>query len=295
MQHVMNSLDEALPPCPACGELKPFEERFFRQGFAILECHGCGLGKTAIDADFDPQSYYTKDYFDGTYSDGYFDYKSSESVLRIEFSKTLQKIKKKTGIVSGHLLEVGCAYGFFLEEAQKYFDVHGVEIAVDAVTACHERGLHSVHQGEADESTLTHLGSFDLVVMLDVIEHLAQPHEVLARLARRINPGGALILTTGDFQSVAARVMGPRWRLLTPPQHLWFFSPISIRKMAEKSGLEFIHLSHPAKLVPFSLILFQFLRMLRMRLPTLPPIFSRLGVPVNLFDAMFVVLRKPAS
>lgn len=289
----MNSLRDVLPPCPACGELKPYDQRFLKQGFVILQCRGCGLGKTAIDADFDPQSYYTADYFNGTYIDGYLDYRSSETVIRAEFSKTIEKIKRETGITGGRLLEVGCAYGFFLAEAQKDFDVHGIEIAADAVGSCHERGFISVQQGEADEATLNRLGSFELVVMLDVIEHLAKPDEVLSRLASHLNPGGALVLTTGDFHSVAARVMGARWRLLTPPQHLWFFTPTSIRELAEKNGFELSHLSHPAKLVPLSLILFQLLRMLGVRRSTIPAIFSRLGIPVNLFDAMFVVLRKP--
>jgi hypothetical protein len=51
------------------------------------------------------------------------------------------------------------------------------------------------------------------------------------------------------------------------------------------------HFDHPGKIVPLSLIVFQLKRMIGMR-GSQQPTASRIGVPVNLFDAMRVVLRK---
>ena len=79
---------------------------------------------------------------------------------------------------------------------------------------------------------------------------------------------------------------------MTPPQHLWFFTHESMRRLAGGLELEFEHLDHPWKIVPGSLILFQLRRMLGMR-PANMAYAGRLGIPVNLFDAMRVVLRKP--
>ena len=78
---------------------------------------------------------------------------------------------------------------------------------------------------------------------------------------------------------------------MTPPQHLWFFSRESIRRMAMPLGLEVEHLDHPWKTVPLSLIGFQLARMIGFQ-PRQVPAWGRLGLPVNLFDAMRVVLRK---
>jgi SAM-dependent methyltransferase len=289
----MDASHNASQRCPACGEHAPYTVRFRKQGFTISQCPQCKIGKTEISEDFDPHAYYTEDYFNGTYSDGYLDYRNSETVLRNEFRNTLQKIMNKTGIRSGRLFELGCAYGFFLSEAEPYFEVHGIEIAGDAVAACHSRGLLSVRQGVADDTVLTELGTFNLIVMLDVIEHLGRPDEVLQLLANHLAPGGALVLTTGDFGSLFSRLMGSRWRLLTPPQHLWFFTPASIKALAKNIGMEVKFLSHPSKIVPFSLIVFQIFRMLGLKQPKHLQGLSRLGVPVNLFDAMQVILTKP--
>ena len=80
---------------------------------------------------------------------------------------------------------------------------------------------------------------------------------------------------------------------MTPPQHLWFFTRESVRRMAGTLGLSVTHFDHPSKIVPLSLIAFQLRRMLGMsNSPT--AIASRIGVPVNLFDAMRIVLRKGA-
>jgi hypothetical protein len=79
---------------------------------------------------------------------------------------------------------------------------------------------------------------------------------------------------------------------MTPPQHLWFFSGESMRRMASLLGLEVEYSDHPWKIVPLSLITFQFARMLG-RKPARAPAASKVGLPVNLFDAMRVVLRKP--
>jgi SAM-dependent methyltransferase len=191
------------------------------------------------------------------------------------------------------LLDVGCAYGFFLQEAKPYFDVSGIELAEDAAAFGRRAGLNVV-SGIADEATLRRLGPMDVIVLLDVIEHLPDPRATLRLCADQLQPGGIMVLTTGDFASFYARLAGAHWRLMTPPQHLWFFTPDSIRKLASAAGLTTESLDHPWKLVPLSLIAFQLRRMLGLGSRASPPA-SRIGLPVNLFDAMRVVLRKPAQ
>jgi hypothetical protein len=78
---------------------------------------------------------------------------------------------------------------------------------------------------------------------------------------------------------------------MTPPQHLWFFTQDSIRKLCSGIGLAVEHVDHPWKVVPASLIVFQLRRMLGWHGSSVPAV-SRVGIPVNLYDAMRVVLRR---
>jgi SAM-dependent methyltransferase len=274
-------------PCSACGRKTSQALRFCVNGCAIWQCVSCGLGR-AETKDFDPNVYYTTDYFSGGHSDGYSDYRGAEPVLRREFAHSVDFVRRYHD--GGRVLDLGCAYGFFLKEAQRHFEVSGIELAEDAAEACRQAGLH-VLSGVADEANMARIGEVDVITMFDVIEHLPHPRETLALCYRYLKPGGIIVITTGDFASLAARWAGTKWRLMTPPQHLWFFTEESVRRMAAPLGLAMEHFDHPAKVVPLSLIMFQLRRMIRLRGPGVA-VASRVGIPVNLFDAMRVVLRK---
>jgi SAM-dependent methyltransferase len=279
----------AAPACPACGRMTPHRRLYAKNGCEILRCDSCGIGRTET-RDFDPSAYYTDDYFAGAHADGYADYRGAEPVLRREFAREVDFIRRH--VPSGRLLDVGCAYGFFLQEAKRHFAVAGIEIAAEAAAHARANGLN-VLTGVATPDMMARLGTFDVIVMLDVIEHVPDPHETIALCAQHLAPGGIMVLTTGDFGSPVARLTGASWRLMTPPQHLWFFTRESMARLAGRAGLVFEGFDHPWKIVPLSLIVFQLARMFGAR-PKAPKGASRIGVPVNLFDAMRVVLRRPA-
>lgn len=276
--------------CPACCCTTRHRFLYMKNGCDILRCEACGLGR-AVTSSFDPKGYYTGDYFSGKHSDGYADYLGAEKTLRREFAQTVQFIRRFHS--GGRLLDVGCAYGFFLQEARGFFDVAGIELAEDAAEHGRRCGL-DVRTGQADPEILDQLGAFDAIVLLDVIEHLRSPRDTASLLAQHLKPGGILVITTGDFGALSARLAGARWRLMTPPQHLWFFSQESMRRMMTSVGFEVEHLDHPWKRVPLSLIHFQLARMAGRHLMQVPA-WGGFGLPVNLFDAMRVVLRKPPS
>lgn len=275
-------------PCPACGRDTAHAFLYAKNRCDILRCSACGLGRAEARG-FDPAAYYTDDYFAGAHADGYADYRGAEPVLRREFAREVDFIRRR--VPSGRLLELGCAYGFFLQVARRHYEVAGIEIAAEAAAHCRRSGL-DVATGVADEETLARFGRQDAIVMLDVIEHVPDPHATLSLCARHLAPGGAIVLTTGDFGSISARLAGASWRLMTPPQHLWFFTAESMARLGGRLGLAVESLDHPWKIVPLSLIIFQLRRMVGSRAAA-PAGASRIGVPANLFDAMRVVLRKP--
>ncbi len=275
--------------CPACARATVHRKLYSKNTCDILQCVQCGLGRAECDC-FDAHSYYSEDYFSGARGDGYADYRGSEPVLRREFARTVQFIHRFRG--SGRLLEIGCAYGFFLEEARRFYDVTGIEVADAAVAFCRTRGL-SVIDGVVDDSVFARLGMFDVIVLLDVIEHLPDPGVTLTLCRHYLKPGGVIVITTGDFASFYARLAGRNWRLMTPPQHLWFFTPASMRRLAHTLGLRLELCDHPWKIVPLALIQFQLRRLLGARRGLSNTFANRVGLPVNLFDAMRCVLRNP--
>jgi SAM-dependent methyltransferase len=275
--------------CIACGTLRHPMMAMERWGYSVHRCPSCGLGSTRRPEHFDPASIYTADYFQGRRKDGYADYCGSENVLRREFRKSL-KVLFSAGCTGGRLFEIGAAYGFFLDEARSAFEVSGVEPCEDAAKACRSRGLE-VHSGTIEEGQLQSHGPLDALVMLDVIEHLQAPFSVLQMVHRNMKTGGHLLLTTGDWDSVLSRVMGSRWRLMTPPQHLFFFSAKTLRILLFRAGFDVIRLDRPTKTVPLELLLYQLWRIAGLR-PRAVPWLRDMCVPINLFDAVRVLAIK---
>lgn len=260
---------------------------FHEGGYSILRCTICGLGSTSVDESFDPaQVYSSSSYFQGGHADGYADYIGSEEILRSEFRETLKALRL-AGRTSGRLIEIGCAYGFFLSEAQRTFDVSGIEACPAAAAFCRSRELN-VHQGLDIERYLDSKDHQDVVVMLDVIEHLPDPLGVMRAVHKNTNPGAHLLITTGDWASMLSRLMGASWRLMTPPQHLFFFSRKTITQLLKRAGFKVLAWERPSKRVPLDLILFQLLRIGGFK----PKAFALLkgrSLRVNLFDAMRVI------
>ncbi len=291
MQRVLLRDSEPMTPhvlsCPACGQATVQRFLFSKNGCGIVRCTECGLGRALADG-FDTRAYYTQDYFTGGRADGYANYRASESVLRQEFAKIVEFIRRF--VPAGKLLELGCAYGFFLREARECFQVAGIELSEDAAAHARARGLNVIG-GIADEATLQQLGRMDVIVLLDVVEHLPDPFETLRLCKDYLNPRGILVMTTGDFGALTARVAGRNWRLMTPPQHLWYFTAESMKRLSARLGMSLEHLDHPRKSVPLSLMIYQLSRIFRLK-PINIPGLSRIGIPVNLFDAMRVVLRN---
>ncbi len=276
--------------CPLCGAHASLKFKHMVNGCNVLQCSACGVGLAQSLVHFDPAAYYTASYFNGGHTDGYSSYVESAAVRRRDFATTLDYLCKLAP-AGGRLLEVGCAFGYFLEQAQGHFDCSGIELSADAVKACHERGLTSVRHGAVNDALLHDIGPVDVVVMLDVIEHLESPLAVVIEVARHLKPGGVILMTTGDFSSPFARLTGKRWRLLTPPQHLWFFSPSSITSMASIAGLSVEAIDHPAKFAPLSMAVRKIGKLVGLDINA-EGALSHIGVPINLGDAMRVALRK---
>jgi hypothetical protein len=88
-----------------------------------------------------------------------------------------------------------------------------------------------------------------------------------------------------------ARAMGRRWRLMTPPQHLWFFSPETITALLARQGFRVHTVEHPWKLVPIALIAYQATRFVGGQ-SLVRRLMPRGRLPINLFDAMRVIAER---
>ena len=163
------------------------------------------------------------------------EYLTESSSRSINAHLSLNTIKRF--VRSGRLVEVGASVGYFLNAARADFDVTGLDPSRWACGISRERFKLSMFEGPAAGLARFESGSLDVVVMIDVIEHLADPPEAVAAAARALKPGGLLYLVTPDIASLSARLLGRYWWGLRPA-HIHYFSRASLSRMLGAAGFE---------------------------------------------------------
>jgi len=139
------------------------------------------------------------------------------------------------GMDRGRLLDIGCGDGSVLKIATDCgWDVEGVDFDVQAVKVARSKGL-KVHSGRLADCNYP-TGSFDLILMSHVIEHIHDPLSILCETRRLLRAGGLLVLTTPNTAGYAHRYFGSNWVALDPPRHLHIFDIGNLRTMATRAG-----------------------------------------------------------
>ncbi len=80
--------------------------------------------------------------------------------------------------------------------------------------------------------------------MWHVLEHLPDPAAAIARAAELLRPGGRLLVSVPNVDSLQARLGGERWFHLDLPRHLFHFGPRSLSAMVERAGLQVARIGH---------------------------------------------------
>jgi 2-polyprenyl-3-methyl-5-hydroxy-6-metoxy-1,4-benzoquinol methylase len=272
---------------------------FVKDGYEIARCPSCGLlFRRHLPEPAEVRRLYEEDYFRAasgeTTGAGYLDYLGDEDNHRRNARRRLDLLAPL--VAPGRVLDVGCAAGFFLDEAgRRGWSALGIDVAPDpAAWGREELGLEIV-VGQFLEARLP--GSFDAITMWDYLEHTLDPRAELERAASLLRRGGILGLSTGDAGSYAARVSGPRWHLLTPRHHNFYFTKPTLRRYLEQEGLELVaskylwsfysvaYVAHKLQTMSGNKLVTQGADLFRRRA-------ARVALPINLFDIVTVLARK---
>lgn len=206
---------------------RPSSERYGETSGQVVVCGVCGHGALADPPDA------------AAVADAYADAEDTVSLREragqlATADRGLARLEEF--VRTGRLLDVGCWTGAFVEAAgRRGWLAAGIEPSAWAVDVARAAGL-DVTQGGLDDLDAPD-GSYRAVVVCDVLEHLEDPRPAVARLARLLEPGGALYVTVPDAGSSLARVMGRRWWSVLP-MHLHYFTRTSMLLLLREHGLD---------------------------------------------------------
>ena len=252
--HPKESSSSEMEPCPVCGgisflpvtSLRDNRTGSFKEPFDVARCVGCRLValRPAPAADALARGY----------QDGYGPYptdtagggeRSSPTATSAIWKRRLRRAwHALDGSVTidriplrGRVLDVGAGQGSdvaFLHSLG--LDAIGLEPNLRAVEVCRMKGL-PVIEGTL-ESADFEPGSFDVVILNQVLEHLPDPHSTLMIVRRLLRPGGSVAIFTPNVTGLPARAFGDDWAHWHVPYHLYLYGPAQLRKLLGDAGFE---------------------------------------------------------
>jgi 2-polyprenyl-3-methyl-5-hydroxy-6-metoxy-1,4-benzoquinol methylase len=257
-------------PCNLCGEER-FELRYNIQkcNRQIVKCTKCGLLYVNPQ---NPQNL-TYDYEDkgerqGKYQEAqdlatkrhdhcYEEVYTKEEEWRVlHFADRANKVRKFCS--SGRLLDIGCARGLFLSNflTTEDFDIYGIEPRDWICARAVKRLGNKVFCGTLKEANLPDT-QYDVVTMINLIEHLPSPKNTLLEVNRVMKPGALLMIETPNVEGLLTRIMGNRWHTFLESEHNFFFSKTTISNLLSKTGFKTLSIEPAYKFFTLRYLFYQ--------------------------------------
>jgi 2-polyprenyl-3-methyl-5-hydroxy-6-metoxy-1,4-benzoquinol methylase len=205
--------------------------------FSVVQCAFCGLMRTnPRPTPASIHTYYPEDYAPYQSQDASDAGASQGSRLKRLFASALcLQSRVPPPVATGHLLEIGCASGAYLEQMRSAgWSAEGIEFSGDAAARARARGFRV--QTATVESAQAPQQPVDLVAAWMVLEHLHEPVEALRRIRQWVRPDGYLIASVPDAGSLERRLFGDRWYALQLPTHLYHYTPRTLATVLHSAG-----------------------------------------------------------
>ena len=168
--------------------------------------------------------------------------------IAAEFSRDGRSLRPFEGL---RVLDIGCGGGLVAEPmARLGAAVTGADAAEGNIEVARihaaQSGLDIDYRATTAEALLAEGARFDVVLALEIVEHVADPQAFVTTCARLLRPGGVLVMSTLNRtpQSFAAAIVGAEWvmRWLPRGTHDWarFIRPDELAAMADAAGIRVV-------------------------------------------------------
>ena len=224
--------EKGIMNCAVCGASKASEFLVVNK-FTLVKCEYCGLiySENFISDDI---SYY---------DDFYFAERNRYISRWDEFCSIFDSLLDKIVLFKreGNLLDVGAGVGTLMYVAAKRgFKVKGVEVSDWAATFCRETKGLDVVTGKLENLRLG-MESFDVVVINHVLEHVDNPRLMLSEIRRILKRDGIIVVGVPNIGSLMARIKSSKWVSLRPEEHIWQFTPATLKRLIKQEGFDIVH------------------------------------------------------
>ncbi|MDD5090815.1 MAG: class I SAM-dependent methyltransferase [Candidatus Wallbacteria bacterium] len=237
--------------CPACRETGEFS--FNKQGFGYCHCPACRTLFVSPRPSRESFDLYYRDSPSTKFWATEF-YRVTEAARREKLWKPKAELIRNKIVEFGKdtetLIDIGGGYGIFLEEFARISPVAvtAIEPSRHLAGIIREKGINLIENFLEDITPGQLPAEKKAFVSFELFEHLHCPESFLARLHDLMRQGELFIFTTLSGTGIDIRVLWEKSKSVSPPHHLNFFNPWSIRTLLERCGFSLLEVSTPGKL-----------------------------------------------
>lgn len=225
--------------CPVCGNsaftpfLKTKDYTLTKEEFSLVECSTCKLVITSPrPKNEDLGSYYqSNDYISHTSKAN----SLANALYLIARKFTLQSKRELASSLQptrGNLLDIGCGTGDFLQScATAGWKTFGVEPNHSASQQAKQKGIQVFESIDQVE------GTFQLITLWHVLEHVPDPNATLIKVRELLAPDGVLLIAVPNHKSADGKKYGEFWAGFDVPRHLWHFNQRNVDQLLRKHNL----------------------------------------------------------
>jgi 2-polyprenyl-3-methyl-5-hydroxy-6-metoxy-1,4-benzoquinol methylase len=141
-----------------------------------------------------------------------------------------------------NVLDIACGPGDYLRQFKALgCNVFGTEYDSKQEAVARRKGI-TMLSGGTMPTRPNDVKGFDLVLFIEIIEHINNPREVLENIRAIMSADGILYITTPNFASIDRLILGNKWSMICYPEHISYYSPRTIDALLTGLGFERITL-----------------------------------------------------
>ncbi len=218
--------------CPLCTGTE-LSNLYEVKGFTITKCGSCSLVFVREQMTDEALTPYYEDYsHDYVYDDD-----SNESNLNFYYRRLKQIIEQR--VAQGKMLDVGCNRGQFLDVMDSKWERHGTELTARWVQLGRERYGNNIFQGPLADYKLEGK-PFDVVTLLDVLDHCPKPIDDLKRVNRLLRKDGLVVIKVHNISCWYAQLTKEQFYAIVPPYHLFYFNKETLKRSLSEAGFKLV-------------------------------------------------------
>lgn len=286
--------------CPIDKDAKcAWQFQYFTTGnypnLSIYKCNTCGL--ESLFPRPNQTELYDENYYKGKSEYTYIDERQTEKYHRYVWEARIKNIKKF--VSTGKFLDIGSSFGGFLSVAKANgFEVQGVEVSKYASDYANLAGIPT-YAGSLLEAKFPD-SNFDVICLIEVIEHLEAPHLIFPELRRILKPGGLLLLQTANFEGWQAKTEGSKYHYYMPG-HVFYYSdsilkkiltPLGFNRYISYFGVDFSLLAKMKKAVGSFNRWLDYWKLIRISFYHFKSKFTKSGFPLTSSYVLYAILKK---